>query len=88
MNNTSTSRLRPVAVSTLFAPTAYAWVRGFYSPMHTITTWLRTAGVSEEDRMALTGHNTRESHQSCSHTDKAALRDAIAKPPSLKPENP
>jgi hypothetical protein len=42
--------------------------------------------VSEEDRMALTGHTTRESHQIYSHTDEAALRDAVAKLPRLKPQ--
>ena len=58
--------------------------RGFHSLRHTFTSWLRNAGVSEEDRMALTGHTTRESHQIYSHTDEAALRDAVAKLPSLK----
>ena len=62
--------------------------RGFHSLRHTFTTWLRTAGVSEEDRMALTGHSTRESHQIYSHTDEAALRDAVAKLPRLTPEKP
>jgi len=62
--------------------------RGFHSLRHTFTTWLRTAGVSEEDRMALTGHTTRESHQIYSHTDEAALRDAIAKLPSLQKSKP
>lgn len=57
--------------------------RGFHSLRHTFTTWLRTAGVSEEDRMALTGHTTRESHQIYSHADEAALRDAIAKLPTI-----
>ena len=59
------------------------WERGFHSLRHTFTTWLRTAGVSEEDRMALTGHSTRESHQIYSHADEEALRDAIAKLPSI-----
>jgi integrase len=62
--------------------------RGFHSLRHTFTTWLRTAGVSEEDRMALTGHSTRESHQIYSHTDEAALRDAVAKLPRLNREKP
>lgn len=53
--------------------------RGFHSLRHTFTSWLRSAGVSEEDRMALTGHTTRESHQIYSHTDEQALRDAIEK---------
>ena len=57
--------------------------RGFHSLRHTFTTWLRTAGVSEEDRMALTGHSTRDSHAIYSHADEAALRDAIDKLPSI-----
>jgi len=57
--------------------------RGFHSLRHTFTTWLRSAGVSEEDRMALTGHSTRDSHAIYSHADEAALRDAIAKLPSI-----
>lgn len=60
--------------------------RGFHSLRHTFTTWLRTAGVSEEDRMALTGHSTRESHQIYSHADEGALRDAVAKLPRLTSE--
>ena len=62
--------------------------RGFHSLRHTFTTWLRSAGVSEEDRMALTGHSTRDSHAIYSHTDEAALRDAIAKLPSLAKPKP
>jgi integrase len=57
--------------------------RGFHSLRHTFTTWLRTAGVTEEDRMALTGHSTRDSHAIYSHADEKAGRDAIAKLPSL-----
>ena len=57
--------------------------RGFHSLRHTFTSWLRNAGVSEEDRMALTGHSTRESHAIYSHHDEAALRDAVAKLPSI-----
>jgi integrase len=58
--------------------------RGFHSLRHTFTSWLRNAGVSEEDRMALTGHSTRESHAIYSHEDEQALRDAVAKLPSLR----
>jgi integrase len=58
--------------------------RGFHSLRHTFTSWLRNAGVSEEDRMALTGHSTRESHQIYSHADEAALRDAVSKLPTLE----
>ncbi len=57
--------------------------RGFHSLRHTFTSWLRNAGVSEEDRMALTGHSTRESHQIYSHASEQAGRDAIAKLPTL-----
>jgi integrase len=60
------------------------WEKGFHSLRHTFTSWLRNAGVSEEDRMALTGHSTRESHAIYSHHDEAALREAVAKLPSLK----
>lgn len=62
------------------------WERGFHSLRHTFTTWLRNAGVSEEDRMTLTGHSTRESHSIYSHADEKAGRDAIAKLPSLNPK--
>jgi integrase len=62
--------------------------RGFHSLRHTFTTWLRSAGVTEEDRMALTGHSTRDSHAIYSHADEAALRDAIEKLPSLTPKKP
>ena len=59
--------------------------RGFHSLRHTFTTWLRSAGVTEEDRMALTGHTTRDSHAIYSHADEDALRDAIAKLPKIQP---
>ena len=58
--------------------------KGFHSLRHTFTTWLRKAGVSEEDRMALTGHATRESHSIYSHSDEGALRKAVAKLPRMK----
>lgn len=59
------------------------WEKGFHSLRHTFTSWLRNAGVSEEDRMALTGHSTRESHAIYSHADAKALRTAIDKLESL-----
>jgi integrase len=64
------------------------WEKGFHSLRHTFTSWLRNAGVSEEDRMALTGHSTRESHQIYSHADEKAGQAAIAKLPSLKTPKP
>ena len=57
--------------------------RGFHSLRHTFTSWLRNAGVSEEDRMDLTGHSTRESHAIYSHHDEEALRAAVSKLPSI-----
>ena len=59
--------------------------KSFHSFRHTFTTWLRSAGVSEEDRMALTGHSTRDSHAIYSHVDEAALKAAIGKLPQLSP---
>lgn len=59
------------------------WERGFHSFRHTFNSWLRNAGVSEEDRMALTGHSTRESQQLYTHTAVETLRVAIGKLPSL-----
>ena len=64
------------------------WEKGFHSLRHTFTSWLRNAGVSEEDRMALTGHSTRESHQIYSHADEKAGQAAIAKLPSLNQKKP
>jgi integrase len=61
--------------------------RGFHSLRHTFTTWLRSAGVSEEDRMALTGHSTRDSLAIYSHTEEQVLRDAVAQLPSLTKPN-
>jgi integrase len=58
--------------------------RGFHSLRHTFTTWLRTAGVSEEDRMSLTGHSTRDSHAKYSHANEDNLRDAMDKLKTLK----
>jgi integrase len=58
--------------------------RGFHSLRHTFTTWLRTAGVSEEDRMSLTGHSTRDSHAKYSHANEDNLRNAVGKLSGLK----
>ena len=61
--------------------------RGFHSLRHTFTTWLRAAGVSEEDRMLLTGHSTRDSHSIYSHADESTLRGAMDKLSGLKGDN-
>jgi integrase len=57
--------------------------RGFHSLKHTFISWLREADVSEEDRMALVGHTTREVHKTYSHVKISKLRDAIEKLPGL-----
>jgi len=57
--------------------------RGFHSLRHTFNSWLLNAGVSEEDRMALTGQSTRQANQIYSHFAEAKLRDAIGKLPGL-----
>lgn len=53
--------------------------KGFHSLRHQFATRLRDAGVSEEDRMALTGHSTRESHARYSHVGIEAKRKAMEK---------
>jgi integrase len=57
--------------------------RGFHSFRHTFNSWLLNAGVSEEDRMALTGHSTRQANQIYSHFEEKKLRKAIGKLPGL-----
>ncbi|MCX6880871.1 MAG: site-specific integrase [Verrucomicrobia bacterium] len=64
------------------------WERGFHSLRHSFTSWLRNAGVSEEDRMDLTGHSSRESHKIYSHANEEAGRKAIEKLPRLKTAKP
>jgi integrase len=58
--------------------------RGFHSLRHTFTTWLYAADVSEEDRMLLTGHSTRDAHRIYSHADESILRRAMDKLSTLK----
>jgi integrase len=58
--------------------------RGFHSLRHTTASWLRAAGVSEENRMAILGHTTRESHSIYSHISEDNLRDAVEKLSTLK----
>jgi integrase len=58
--------------------------RGFHSLRHTTASWLRAAGVSEENRMAILGHTTRESHSIYSQISEDNLRDAVEKLSTLK----
>jgi integrase len=50
----------------------------FHSLRHSFSSLLANAGISEETRMALTGHTTREQQQRYTHRELAILRDAIA----------
>jgi integrase len=55
----------------------------FHSLRHSFSSILANAGVSEELRMALTGHTTREVHRGDTHHQLAALRDAVATLPRV-----
>jgi integrase len=55
----------------------------FHSLRHSFSSILANAGVSEERRMALTGHTTRDMHQRYTHHELERLRDAIALLPKL-----
>jgi integrase len=55
----------------------------FHSLRHSFSSILANAGVSEERRMALTGHTTRDMHAKYTHHELERLRDAIALLPSL-----
>jgi integrase len=55
----------------------------FHSLRHSFSSILANAGVSEERRMALTGHTTRDVHQRYTHHELERLRDAISLLPSL-----
>ena len=55
----------------------------FHSLRHSFSSILANAGVSEERRMALTGHTTRDMHQRYSHHDLERLRDAVALLPKI-----
>jgi integrase len=55
----------------------------FHSLRHSFSSILANAGVSEELRMALTGHSTRAVHQGYTHHQLAALRDAVGMLPRI-----
>ncbi len=56
----------------------------FHSLRHAFASIQAAAGVSEERRMALTGHTERDTHKRYTHHELAALRDAVAVLPSIK----
>lgn len=55
----------------------------FHSLRHSFASILANAGVSEETRMALTGHTTRDMQQKYTHRQLATLRDAVAVLPRI-----
>jgi integrase len=55
----------------------------FHSLRHSFASILANAGVSEELRMALTGHTERETHKRYTHHDLERLRDAVAVLPRI-----
>jgi integrase len=55
----------------------------FHSLRHSFTSILANAGVSEELRMALTGHKERAVHQRYTHRELQRLADAIGKLPRV-----
>jgi len=56
--------------------------RTFHSLRHTFSSVLANHGVSEEMRMKMTGHSSREMHQRYSHHDHEALQKAMNSMPS------
>jgi integrase len=56
----------------------------FHSLRHSFTSILANAGISEELRMALTGHKSRTVHAGYSHHDLEVLRNAVAVLPRIK----
>ena len=50
----------------------------FHSLRHSFSLILANAGVSEERRMALVGHTTRDMHAKYTHHQLAQMRDAIS----------
>ena len=60
--------------------------RTFHSLRHTFSSVLANQGVSEEMRMKMTGHSSREMHQRYSHHDNKALQKAMdSMPGTAKP---
>jgi len=55
----------------------------FHSLRHSFTSILANAGVSEEMRMALTGHKSRDVHQRYTHHELQLFRAAIGMLPRV-----
>lgn len=54
-------------------------VLSFHSLRHTLTSWLKAAGVDQETRMKITGHQTESAHAVYTHIEVAAIGAALAK---------
>jgi integrase len=61
--------------------------RTFHSLRHSFSSMLASHGVSEEMRMRLTGHSSREIHQLYTHIDVGPLQQAIDTIP-VRPQSP
>jgi len=59
------------------------WALGFHSFRRTHVSMLANAGVSEEQRMAITAHATRDVHKGYTHHQLAQLHKAVSALPSL-----
>jgi len=60
------------------------WALGFHSFRRTNVSILANAGVSEEQRMAITAHATRDVHKGYTHHQLSQLHKAVSVLPSLK----
>jgi integrase len=59
------------------------WALGFHSFRRSHVSILANAGVSEEKRMAIAAHSTRDVHKTYTHHELARLSEAVALLPSL-----
>lgn len=57
--------------------------RSFHSTRHTVSTWLADAGVTEDLRMLITDHDSREVASKYTHHSVKSLHAAIAKLPDV-----
>jgi integrase len=56
----------------------------FHSLRHSFSSFLANAGVSEEMRMALTGHKSRDVHQRYTHHEMQKMRAAVSLLPRIR----
>lgn len=51
--------------------------KSFHSLRHTLTSWMKSAGVDKETRMAITGHESAEIHDGYTHIEAGAMLTAL-----------